>query len=658
MDMKTDSLSETELVQHAREDLDAFGELVERLRGMIQRQCYHRVGDWQHAEDLAQEAFIRAYLKLDQLADPMRFVPWLRKIAANLCNEFLRSPARREVADDAIGEEGAWEPALPEMSLALLPEETRRCVLLFFQAGCSYAEIAEILGTTVPAVKARLSRAKAVLRREMGNMTEGKKSAFTRRVMEKLEELQSERPDERARAAGDLHRGLTEDHYAKILGMLHGEIPGVTHRLTDWEIAVNIRHAARLARRYRTPEVRDALIDLLQHPSREVRLAAVGGLVSQQDPAAILALQRAIDDPSNPQEVVDAAKSAIKQLEKVGNPTPDLEPRRLRRDLEEAAGEKRARVELMQRLSASLQDASSKVRSRAVKALAGLGDKRAVTALLPLLDDPAPGVRQATALALGELKSSRAVPALMKSMEESSNIHNDIPILLALGKIGDPRALPAILRAMEEGPFYLPGILASEGVITRLVTRENLTLIKQMMARMEEKYRSMPSRQYAEKRMIPKWDTTRVALLRIYGAALAQVAAREDVPELLEAFEHDPNNSDLARALARLAAPEMLEMMRHHLLAGHACAAEVLTALGRQGIEVLKEALRDPSAKIREAVSSFIFLGEGGEKARALADEEMLRLLDELGANDPNNRIRLHAKAAARRIRKPRIWAK
>jgi len=679
MNMKKDSLTETELVEHARQDLEAFGELVERLREMIQRQCYHRVGDWQHAEDLAQEAFIRAYLKLDQLANPTRFVPWLRRIAANLCSEFLRSPMRREVAADAVEDERAGEDAWPELPLALLPEETRRCVVLFYQAGCSYAEIASMTGATMPAVKARLSRAKAVLRREMGDMTEGKKSAFTHRVMEKLEALQSERPQERLRAAHDLRSGLAEDRYAKMMAVLRGDFTAYLRelldferdmiirgkmeerhtRLTDWEKGLIIRGAIKQTKRYRTPEVRDALIGLLQHPSREVRVAAAGALVPQGDRAAIPALQHALEDPGNEPEMKAVMKSAVSQLEKLPAPAVvEGEDRKLRRDLTEAAEGKRSRVELLRRLIAALKDPSPKVRSQAVKALEELGDKRAVPALLPLLADPVRGVQLTTVKALGTLKSPRAVPMLMHYVEASPNIRNEIVALYALGEIGDPRALSAVLRAMEEGPFYLPGILAGEGVIPKLVTHENLHLLKEAIARIEGQYCLKPLQKVVGGPVRPEWDVTKVALQGIYHAALARVAEQEDVPELLAAFDRDPNNVDLVRALVRLAEPSMLQPMRRHLFAGHGWAAVILLELDGSGIDVLKDALRSPQPEVRNAVATAIFLEGGADVVRASGDEEILSLLDELGAHDPQTAVRMHAKAAATRIRRPEIWAK
>gem|GEM_PF-755454 len=643
--------------------MEAFGELVERLREPIQRQCRQRVGNWHDAEDLAQEAFVRAWLKLDQLGDPSCFAHWLRRIAANLCRDFLRNPARREIAGELPDVPDAARH-LADLPLASLPEETRRCVMLFYQGGCSYAEIARALGSTVPAVKARLGRAKAILRKEMGTMDERERSPFTRRVLEKLEELQSDESEQRARAAGDLQQGLADDRYARLLGYLRGEpfppkwmppnTPPEKAEWTEWETAVNIRASIRAARRYRTPEMRDALIALLKHQGREVRLAAVGGLLSQGDPAAIPALRQAIDDPENPREVVDAAKSAIKRLERLAHPpAPDLEPRRLREELARAAGDKHARVELMQSLITALRDPSGKVRSRTAKALGELGDRRAALPLAALLRDPVSGVRQAAATALGALKSRQAVPGLMHYVEASTDIRSDLPALVALRDIGDPQALPAVLHALEHGPFYLAGIINANDVIPALATRENLPLIAETMARMEKVYRSLPAR--PDDRTAPNRVTVKNELQRIYGNSLARVADERDITVLLDAFDLDPHNPALAEALARLADPTMPAPMRRHLLAGHAGAAEVLAVLGQDGLAAFKEALRSPRADVRKIAAEYLFLGRSAEAMRKLADEELLGLLDDL-AHDPSSSIRINALAAVRRIRKPEIW--
>jgi len=171
--MKTKACSEVELVERAASDLETFGELVERYRGSVCRQCFSFVRDRHHAEDLAQETFVRAYLKLDQLREPMFFANWLRKIASNVCREFVRRPARLEQTWETIPE----EPVEPDVSfdglgerLSGLPEETRLCAELFYGEQLSYSEIAEVMGISAAAVRNRLHRAKAMLREEMADL--------------------------------------------------------------------------------------------------------------------------------------------------------------------------------------------------------------------------------------------------------------------------------------------------------------------------------------------------------------------------------------------------------------------------------------------------------------------------------------------------------
>ncbi|HOF89778.1 MAG TPA: HEAT repeat domain-containing protein, partial [Armatimonadota bacterium] len=383
-----------------------------------------------------------------------------------------------------------------------------------------------------------------------------------------------------------------------------------------------------------------------------VQIAAVGGLVSQQDPAALPALQQVVTDPARSGEVAAAAKSAIRQLERFPYPPQsDIEPRRFREELSRAASDARARVELRQRLVAALPDPSAKVRSRAAKALGELGDKRAVPALIRLLHDPVAGVRQSAIVALGALKSRRAVPALLEFIAASPDIRHDLPALFALRDIGDPRALPAVLQAMEQGPQFLPGILHRDRVIECLVTRENLPLLQETITRMEA-----ASRGDVGGEPEAQWAAMRAALLHISGNALARVAGAGDVPALLAAFDRDPHSYALTKALVRFADPALLEPMRRHLLAGHANAAMVLAKLGAASLPVFKEALQSPQVAVRNAASFFLFNGEGSQVVRNIADGDLLQLLDTLAQHDPNGTVRLHARAAARRIRRPRSW--
>src|SRR5438874_8619925 len=72
----------------------AFGALVERHREAAVGFCWHQVGDFHAAQDLAQEVFLRAYVDLHALREPAKFGPWLRAIALRLCQSWHRR--RRE----------------------------------------------------------------------------------------------------------------------------------------------------------------------------------------------------------------------------------------------------------------------------------------------------------------------------------------------------------------------------------------------------------------------------------------------------------------------------------------------------------------------------------------------------------------------------------
>jgi RNA polymerase sigma-70 factor (ECF subfamily) len=64
---------------------DAFGELVGRYQGLVCGLAYHLVGNFQDAEDIAQNAFLSAYVNLKQLKEPEKFGTWLRAVYAVNC---------------------------------------------------------------------------------------------------------------------------------------------------------------------------------------------------------------------------------------------------------------------------------------------------------------------------------------------------------------------------------------------------------------------------------------------------------------------------------------------------------------------------------------------------------------------------------------------
>lgn len=181
---------EQQLIEAARAgDAAAFDRLVHRyqeyLYRLMVRACHHP----QDAEEVASEAFARAYERLQQFEGRSSFVSWLGRIATNLC---LRRRERQELPSVSLeelarGEEGlrpepapAMEAPTPEQqalreemrglvrrAIAELPEPDRTVLRLRDIDELPTAEVSARTGLTVPAVKARLHRARGRLRERL-----------------------------------------------------------------------------------------------------------------------------------------------------------------------------------------------------------------------------------------------------------------------------------------------------------------------------------------------------------------------------------------------------------------------------------------------------------------------------------------------------------
>src|SRR5215510_5948307 len=87
-----DEATDVRLVEAARRgEADAFGELVRRHQKQAFAVALSLIGDPAEAEDLTQEAFIRASRNLDLLVDPAKFAAWLRRITFGVCIDWLRA---------------------------------------------------------------------------------------------------------------------------------------------------------------------------------------------------------------------------------------------------------------------------------------------------------------------------------------------------------------------------------------------------------------------------------------------------------------------------------------------------------------------------------------------------------------------------------------
>ena len=177
-------------------DKGAFATLLARHWSLLLALCRRAVDDPMLAEDAAQEAALQALLSLDRLQQPERFGSWLGGIGLNVCRQWVRRRARDDWSWEALcGGQRAPEPTdqhpgpeelaeaaelreLVRRAVAELPHGQRAAVLLFYLSGLTHAETAALLGVEVGAIKTRLHKARATLRRRLwSELREGEMTA-------------------------------------------------------------------------------------------------------------------------------------------------------------------------------------------------------------------------------------------------------------------------------------------------------------------------------------------------------------------------------------------------------------------------------------------------------------------------------------------------
>lgn len=148
---------------------EACGELHERFRRVVRGIALAHVGA-SDADDLCQEAFLRAFERLDQLGDDASFGAWIVTVTRNMAKDLLRSRARRPQALPLEAEPttgAAPDRELPDRVLACihtLPEAYREPLVLRLVEGLDGPSIADRLGMTSGSVRVNLHRGMSRLR--------------------------------------------------------------------------------------------------------------------------------------------------------------------------------------------------------------------------------------------------------------------------------------------------------------------------------------------------------------------------------------------------------------------------------------------------------------------------------------------------------------
>ncbi|HDP98333.1 MAG TPA: sigma-70 family RNA polymerase sigma factor [bacterium] len=185
----TDSASDNELIKRALEgDEQAYFQILQKYRVPLYNLLYRMVRNKIDTEDLVQEAFIKAFSSLSTFNDEYAFSTWLYRIAINNCIDFFRKRKLKTLPiDQPINyKNGEIKRELPDISyrpdrnllakekdrlihqaIENLPEKYRQPIVLRHHEDKSYEEISAIMNIPLGTVKARIFRAREMLRKEL-----------------------------------------------------------------------------------------------------------------------------------------------------------------------------------------------------------------------------------------------------------------------------------------------------------------------------------------------------------------------------------------------------------------------------------------------------------------------------------------------------------
>ena len=178
--------NDAELIQHSLQgDQDAFAALVRKYQKGVHALAWRKIGDFHIAQEITQDAFLKAYKNLSDLKNYNSFAGWLYVIAARLCYDWRqknRTPVAslenidasevdhvsysRYTAEKQAAEADATRREVVKKLLQKLPESERTVITLFYLGEMTINAIGEFLGVSPNTVKSRLSRARNRLKKE------------------------------------------------------------------------------------------------------------------------------------------------------------------------------------------------------------------------------------------------------------------------------------------------------------------------------------------------------------------------------------------------------------------------------------------------------------------------------------------------------------
>jgi len=169
-------------------DQDAYEELVRRYQPGLFKMIYQMIKNREETEDLVQETFIKAFKSLESYNNKYAFSTWLYKIAYNHSIDAIRKKKLRvfsidrpiKVKDGDVMPQICDDSSSPERELmyrekkkiihnyiSLLPERYRRVIVLRHQEEYSYEEISKMLNIPIGTVKARIFRAREIIKKRL-----------------------------------------------------------------------------------------------------------------------------------------------------------------------------------------------------------------------------------------------------------------------------------------------------------------------------------------------------------------------------------------------------------------------------------------------------------------------------------------------------------